>query len=90
MKEALLVPPSVVQQVAAYFKLLSEAMRQPLLDLLRDVRGASRKEEKCVQELVQATQTSQANVAKYLKVMWQARILSRRSQRTSTYYQVED
>jgi len=46
MKEALLVPPSVVQQVAAYFRLLSEAMRQPLPDLLRDVRGASLREEK--------------------------------------------
>jgi len=39
-------------------------MRLRLLNLLRDG-------EKCVQELVEATQTSQANVSKHLKIMWQ-------------------
>ncbi len=58
-------------------------MRLRLLHLLRD-------EEKCVQELVEATQTSQANVSKHLKVMWQAGILSRRSEGTCAYYRVED
>lgn len=74
---------AVEQQVAEYFSLLSEPMRLHLLDLLRD-------EEKCVQELVVATQTSQANVSKHLKVLWQAGILSRRSEGTSAYYRVED
>lgn len=83
MKQALPVPPEVVQQVAEYFSLLSEPMRLRLLHLLRD-------EEKCVQELVEATQTSQANVSKHLKVMWQAGILSRRSEGTCAYYRVED
>jgi len=59
MKSAKPVPP-VVQQVAEYFSLLSEPMRLRLLNLLRD--------EKCVQELVEATQTSQANVSKHLKI----------------------
>jgi DNA-binding transcriptional ArsR family regulator len=76
--------------VAEYFSLLSEPMRLRLLHLLRDVRAASRREEKCVQELVEATQTSQANVSKHLKVMWQAGILSRRSEGTCAYYRVED
>ncbi len=83
MTEALPVPIEVVQQVAEYFSLLSEPMRLRLLHLLRN-------EEKCVQELVEATQTSQANVSKHLKVMWQAGILSRRSEGTSAYYRVED
>lgn len=83
MKQTLPLPPEVVQQVAEYFSLLSEPMRLRLLHLLRD-------EEKCVQELVEATQTSQANVSKHLKVMWQAGILSRRSEGTCAYYRVED
>jgi DNA-binding transcriptional ArsR family regulator len=83
MKQVLPIPPEVVQQVAEYFSLLSEPMRLRLLHLLRD-------DEKCVQELVEATQTSQANVSKHLKVMWQAGILSRRSEGTCAYYRVED
>lgn len=83
MKSAKPVPQEVVQQVAEYFSLLSEPMRLRLLNLLRD-------REQCVQELVEATQTSQANVSKHLKVMWQAGILSRRSEGTSAYYRVED
>jgi DNA-binding transcriptional ArsR family regulator len=58
-------------------------MRLRLLNLLRDG-------EKCVQELVEATQTSQANVSKHLKIMWQAGILTRRSAGTSAYYRIED
>jgi DNA-binding transcriptional ArsR family regulator len=40
--------------------------------------------------LVEATQTSQANVSKHLKVMMQAGILSRRTEGTLAYYRVED
>jgi DNA-binding transcriptional ArsR family regulator len=83
MKQMLPIPSEVVQQVAEYFSLLSEPMRLRLLHLLRY-------EEKCVQELVEATHTSQANVSKHLKVMWQAGILSRRSEGTCAYYRVED
>ncbi len=77
------VPTEVVQQVAAYFSILSEPMRLKILNLLRDG-------EKCVQDLVEATATSQANVSKHLKVMMQAGILSRRAEGTSAYYSVED
>lgn len=73
----------VVQHIAEYFSVLSEPTRLQLLNLLRD-------EEKCVQELVDATQTSQANVSKHLKVMLQVGILSRRSEGTSAYYRIED
>lgn len=77
------VPQEVVQQIAEYFSILSEPMRLRILNLLRDG-------EKCVQDLVDATETSQANVSKHLKVMLQAGILSRRSEGTSAYYSVED
>ncbi|MEO1403228.1 MAG: metalloregulator ArsR/SmtB family transcription factor [Cyanobacteria bacterium J06635_1] len=77
------VSTEVVQQVADYFAVLSEPMRLKLLNLL----GSS---EKCVQDLVEATETSQANVSKHLKVMLQARILTRRTEGTSAYYRVSD
>jgi DNA-binding transcriptional ArsR family regulator len=83
MKPAESVPPEIVQQVAEYFGVLGEPMRLKLLNALRDG-------EKCVQDLVEATATSQANVSKHLKVMLQAGILSRRSVGTSAYYSVED
>ncbi|ASC74048.1 Transcriptional regulator [Halomicronema hongdechloris C2206] len=77
------LPTEVVQQVAEYFSVLSEPMRLRILNLLRDG-------EKCVQDLVEATQTSQANVSKHLKVMLQAGILSRRTEGTSAFYRVSD
>jgi DNA-binding transcriptional ArsR family regulator len=77
------VPTEVVQQVAEYFSVLSEPMRLRILNLLRDG-------ERCVQDLVDATQTSQANVSKHLKVMLQAGILTRRSEGTSAFYSVSD
>ncbi|HIK33192.1 MAG TPA: helix-turn-helix transcriptional regulator [Oscillatoriales cyanobacterium M59_W2019_021] len=83
MKPAQPIPQEVTQQVAEYFSILSEPMRLRLLNLLRD-------RERCVQELVEATETSQANVSKHLKVMLQAGILSRRSEGTSAFYRVED
>lgn len=76
-------PPEVVQQVAEYFSVLSEPTRLRILNVLRDG-------EKCVQELVDATNTSQANVSKHLKVMVQAGILTRRSEGTSAFYRVDD
>ncbi|MDX2099785.1 MAG: metalloregulator ArsR/SmtB family transcription factor [Leptolyngbyaceae cyanobacterium bins.59] len=83
MESAQPVPTEVVQQVAEYFSVLSEPTRLRLLNVLRDG-------EKCVQDLVEATETSQANVSKHLKVMLQAGILSRRSEGTSAYYSIED
>ncbi|NET37997.1 MAG: helix-turn-helix transcriptional regulator [Cyanothece sp. SIO1E1] len=77
------VPQAVVQQVAEYFSVLGEPMRLRLLNLMRDG-------EKCVQDLVEATETSQANVSKHLKVMLQAGILNRRNEGTSAFYSVAD
>lgn len=77
------VPQEVVQQLAHYFSILGEPMRLRILNLLQDG-------EKCVQDLVEASETSQANVSKHLKVMLQAGILTRRTEGTSAYYSVED
>jgi DNA-binding transcriptional ArsR family regulator len=83
MKLSESVPTEVIQQVAEYFSVLGEPMRLRILNLLKDG-------EKCVQDLVDATETSQANVSKHLKVMLQAGILTRRSEGTSAYYSVSD
>jgi DNA-binding transcriptional ArsR family regulator len=77
------VPQEVVQQIAQYFSILGEPMRLKLLNLLRDG-------EKCVQDLVDASDTSQANVSKHLKLMLQAGIISRRTEGTSAYYSIDD
>mgnify|MGYP001790907440 FL=1 len=58
-------------------------MRLKILNLLRNG-------EKCVQDLVDDTETSQANVSKHLKVMLQAGILTRRTEGTSSFYRVAD
>jgi DNA-binding transcriptional ArsR family regulator len=83
MKLSESVPTEVIQQVAEYFSVLGEPMRLRILNLLKDG-------EKCVQDLVEATETSQANVSKHLKVMLQAGILTRRTEGTSAYYSVAD
>ncbi|MEO0866902.1 MAG: metalloregulator ArsR/SmtB family transcription factor [Cyanobacteria bacterium J06642_11] len=77
------ISAEVIQQVADYFSVLSEPMRLKILNLL----GSG---EKCVQELVESTDTSQANVSKHLKVMMQAGILVRRTEGTSSFYRVAD
>ncbi|MEM9264958.1 MAG: metalloregulator ArsR/SmtB family transcription factor [Cyanobacteria bacterium P01_F01_bin.13] len=77
------ISAEVIQQVADYFSVLSEPMRLKILNLL----GSG---EKCVQELVDVTETSQANVSKHLKVMLQAGILVRRTEGTSSFYRVAD
>ena len=77
------ISAEVVQHVADYFSVLSEPMRLKILNLL----GGG---EKCVQELVDVTETSQANVSKHLKVMLQAGILARRTEGTSSFYRVAD
>jgi len=77
------VPPEVLEQVAEYFNILSNPMRLQILNLLGE-------EEKCVQELVEITKTSQANVSKHLKIMLQGGIINRRPEGTSAYYYIED
>jgi DNA-binding transcriptional ArsR family regulator len=74
---------AVVDQVANYFRVLGEPMRLKLLNVLREG-------ERCVQDLVDESETSQANVSKHLKVMLQAGILAKRNQGTQAFYRVTD
>jgi DNA-binding transcriptional ArsR family regulator len=77
------IPTELLDYLADYFRVLGEPMRLRILNLLY-------KRELCVQDLVIASQTSQANVSKHLKVMVQVGILNRRTVGTSAYYSVAD
>lgn len=77
------IPTELLDYLADYFSVLGEPMRLRILNLLCDG-------EKCVQEIVAASQTSQANVSKHLKVMLSAGILQRRTVGTAAYYSIAD
>lgn len=79
-----LVPPQLLEQVAARFRVLGDARR---LAILRELLSAS---ELSVGELVSRLDTTQANVSKHLGVLLQAGIVSRRPVGTSAYYSVSD
>jgi len=72
-----------LEMVAHRFKLLSEPMRLRLLQLLMD-------SEKNVNELVQATDTTQANVSKHLGILADGGLVARRKVGVSTYYSIAD
>lgn len=77
------IPLEIIEYLAEYFSVMSEPMRLRILNLLHDG-------EKCVQDLTVASQSSQANVSKHLKVMLQAGILQRRTAGTTAYYSIAD
>ena len=79
-----LVPPSMLEQVARRFKLLSEPARLDLLNHLQ-IRG-----EMQVQELVDATGYQQSNVSKHLLLMAQEGVLRRRKAGLNVYYSIDD
>ena len=74
---------TVLEAVADYFKILSEASRLQILECLRS--GTMN-----VMELCEATGLGQANLSKHLKVMTQAGILTRQPKGTSAYYDIAD
>lgn len=78
-----LVPVSVLEAVADYFKVLSETNRLQILQCLRS--GPMN-----VMELCEDTGLGQANLSKHLKVMTQAGILTRQPRGTSAYYEITD
>jgi DNA-binding transcriptional ArsR family regulator len=77
------IPLEIIDYLAEYFSVMGEPMRLRILNLLQDG-------EKCVQDLTIASQSSQANVSKHLKVMLQAGILQRRTAGTTAYYSIAD
>lgn len=74
---------TMLEQVAARFRLLGEPLR---LKLLIALEGG----ERTVGELVTLTQSGQANVSKHLAALTQAGMLRRRKAGVSVYYAIAD
>ncbi len=74
---------AALEQVAAYFKALSEPLRLKLLQALR-ARPHN------VNELTALVGTSQANVSKHLSVLSSAGIIKRNNQGNHVYYEIAD
>jgi DNA-binding transcriptional ArsR family regulator len=74
---------TALNQVADYFKVLSEVSRLQVLCSLKS--GA-----KNVTEIMEITGLGQANVSKHLKILAQAGIVTRQPQGVSVYYQLAD
>ncbi len=72
-----------LNQVADYFKVLSEVSRLQVLNCLKSDR-------KSVNEIVELTGLGQANVSKHLKTLAQVGIVSRHPEGTTVYYEIAD
>jgi DNA-binding transcriptional ArsR family regulator len=77
------LPDPLIELIAQRFRVLSEPMRIRLLDVLRD--GPAN-----VQRLTETTGSSQQNVSKHLVTLYQAGIVRREKQGTSTFYEIAD
>ncbi len=82
--DATLVPNDLFEQVARRFRVLGEPVRLLLLNLLH------RHGEMNVQQLVEASDQSQANVSKHLRLMADEGLLSRRKDGLFVYYDIQD
>ena len=77
------MPPAALELVAARFRVLGEPNRLRLLAELQE-------EERCVNELVEATGLTQANVSRHLQALMQTGILSRRKAGLQVFYAVAE
>jgi DNA-binding transcriptional ArsR family regulator len=77
------LPDALVDLIAYRFRLLGEPMRIKLLDRLREGSAT-------VQELQEATRSSQQNVSKHLGVLSQAGMVTRVKQGNFVHYEVAD
>lgn len=77
------LPPEALEQVAAYFRALSEPTRLTLLNLLR---GGERN----VGELAEACGYTSANVSRHLASLMQQGLVERESRGTAVYYRIAD
>lgn len=74
---------AVLNQVADYFKVLSEVSRLQVLCSLKD-------KAKNVTEIMTETGLGQANVSKHLKILTQAGMVQRQPQGVQVYYHISD
>jgi DNA-binding transcriptional ArsR family regulator len=77
------LPKEALEQVAAYFQVLSEPTRLALLNLLRSG-------ERNVGELADACGFTAANVSRHLTQLTQRGLIERESRGTSVYYRIAD
>jgi DNA-binding transcriptional ArsR family regulator len=77
------LPPEALEQVAAYFRALSEPTRLQILNLLRSG-------ERNVGELAQLCGYTAANISRHLAVLTQHGLVRRESRGTSGYYRIAD
>ncbi|MGD7653675.1 MAG: ArsR/SmtB family transcription factor [Verrucomicrobiales bacterium] len=75
--------PEQLERVAHLFRAFSEATR---LAIIQELKSG----ELSVSEIVQRLTTSQANVSKQLKLLYEAGLVTRRKQSTQVLYQISD
>lgn len=77
------LPPEALQEVAAYFQVLSEPTRLQILNLLRD--GPQN-----VGDLATYCECTAANISRHLALLTQRGLVQRESRGTSAYYSISD
>jgi DNA-binding transcriptional ArsR family regulator len=77
------IPLDLAELIAARLRVIGDANRVRILDLLRDG-------ELSVAQITERLGTSQQNASKHLGVLLQAGIVGRRKDGTSSYYRVVD
>ena len=77
------LPPEALQEVAAYFQMLSEPTRLQLLNHLRDG-------ERSVGELAELCGYTAANVSRHLTMLTRQGMVARESRGTSVFYRIAD
>lgn len=78
-----IMTPELVTVVAERFRVLGEPMRIRILDALRA-------HERTVNDLVEQTGATQANVSKHLTLLHRLGFVARRKEGTHVFYRVED
>ncbi|RLE25584.1 MAG: transcriptional regulator [Actinobacteria bacterium] len=78
------LPVELLEHVADRFRVLGDATRLSIIRLLLDDGELN------VGEIVELVDTSQANVSKHLRVLYDAGIVARRPDGTSAYYSIAD
>ncbi|MCB1100541.1 MAG: winged helix-turn-helix transcriptional regulator [Verrucomicrobiae bacterium] len=74
---------AAIEKVAEVFRVFSEPTRLQILQELRDGPHS-------VNELVESLETSQANVSKQLRILYEAGVLAKEKCGTQVFYSIED
>lgn len=82
-KSSVLLSPAQLEDVAALFKVLGEPMRLKILQTVC-------KQPRSVNEIVEATGATQANVSKHLSLLTAAGILRREKDGQRVFYSVRE